>query len=541
MAAIIPKASKPELTTIMTAQPNLDLGTNNGQAWRQPIIIGRTGVDNYNSGEGFDQFHFNDTDFGILRRLAGRPSPVVGEVFGIIANLARRPVGAFDNVVELCASVARRTESGPSFRAIRLLQDWFLSIVNERLQEEVYRRHFRSHPPQPHARHDEKIAALESTRAQAQAVLDSYDWNWLAHWLQLERIGESANSCLRRLSNFAFPVHSVNFRFTYHCNISCRHCYNSSGPHLKAQNIALDSMLAIVAEMPDVGIGHLNLTGGEPFLYPSHLTTLIAAGRAAGLYGININTNGYWALSADHARRMLERLSAAGFMQGSGDRLKASTGIYHQEFVDFDRILTMARSYHELFGKPLTVDFEFAPGDTTTREPVLQRVRDAGLIDKIELLFRNVSPMGRGKELDGIAMHPVDSPCNVINQIVFDPDGSARPCCGLNNENQGVIIGRLKTHRLGDLVKSMQNDPVLQFLARNPMSAIFEHVAKPKNLSGYSDHCHLCQDALGSLTDKEPLQAAMFEKQQFYPFWFALSGQEGVATFQASEACDEID
>ena len=141
----------------------------------------------------------------------------------------------------------------------------------------------------------------------------------------------------------------------------------------------------------------------------------------------------------------------------------------------------------------------------------------------MDLTFRNVSPLGRGKDLEGMAFHPIDTPCRSIDQIVFDPDGSARPCCGFNNENNGVVIGQLRTHGLRELVKRMQNDPVLQFLARNPLSAIFEHVAKSKSADGYSGDCHLCQEALGDLTNKEPLQAALFDSQQFYPFWFTLA------------------
>jgi hypothetical protein len=66
----------------------------------------------------------------------------------------------------------------------------------------------------------------------------------------------------------------------------------------------------------------------------------------------------------------------------------------------------------------------------------------------------------------------------------------------------------------------MQNDPVLQFLARNPMSAIFEHVAVKMNEAGYSGQCSLCQHAVGGLADKEDLQARLFGRQEFYPFWF---------------------
>jgi len=378
------------------------------------------------------------------------------------------------------------------------------------------------HPPPAHANHNDKIASLEPTHVEAQAIVDSCDWGWLTGWLQLKRFGEDAESCVRRLSNFAFRIRRVNFRFTYHCNIACRHCYNSSGPDLKAQRIPLDPMLAIVSQMPNVGIGHLNLTGGEPFLYPDHLTALIAAGRVAGLRGISIYTNGYWATTEEQAERILERLSTAGFMMGPEDYLKVSAGVYHQEFVAFDRVLTLARAYYTMFGQRLRVDFEKEPDSADIATRVRQLVHDAGLADQVDLFFRKVSPLGRGKDLDGIAIHSIDTPCNDIDQIVFDPDGSVRPCCGFNNENQGVIIGQLKTHPLKDLVKRMQNDPILQFLARNPMTSIFEYIAKPKNAKGYSGTCDLCQDALGSLTDKEPLQAELFDRQEFYPFWFTL-------------------
>jgi hypothetical protein len=142
--------------------------------------------------------------------------------------------------------------------------------------------------------------------------------------------------------------------------------------------------------------------------------------------------------------------------------------------------------------------------------------------------------------LDGITLHSIDTPCNAIDQIVFDPDGRVRPCCGFNNENYGIVIGQLKTHQLKDLVKQMQNDPVLQFLARNPMSAIFEHVATPKNADGYSGACHLCQDAIGDLTNKETLQAELFANQEFYPFRFTLLPQDGPDHSMASGPFIEI-
>ena len=485
----------------------------------------------------FSGFRFDNADVDNLRRLVGGPSPVVAEAFRVIAAMRRRPAGAFSDVVELCAGIASR----PSPRATRLLRDLFIDRVNRRLQGEVYGRYFLAHPPPPLLRHHQKIDLLDATRGDAQAMVDSYDWQWLADWLQLEHIGENVSSCLRRLSNFGFPVHRVNFRFTYHCNIACRHCYNNSGPALKSSRIPLEPMLEIIAQMPEVGIGYLNLTGGEPFLYPDHLTALIAAGRAAGLRGISIYSNAFWALDAERTTRTLEQLAGAGFMQGPADHLKVSTGMYHQEFIEFARILTLAPIYHAMFARPLRVDCELPADGADLTGDIRRQVDDAGLADRIDLSFRTITPLGRGKSLAGIATRPIDTPCGAINQIVFDPDGGVRPCCGQNNENQGVLIGRLGAERLTTLVKQMQNDPVLQFLSNRPMSEIFDHIRRPRDPSGYSGACHLCQEAIGGLADKEALQAELFERQQFYPFWFTPPGGHGPVTFETDEPPEGFD
>lgn len=371
--------------------------------------------------------------------------------------------------------------SGPkSARDFRALRDLFLHVVDRQLQP-LYRRHFAAHLPPAGAPHDRKIATLETLRAQAQGIVGAYDWRWLADWLLLDRIGETGASLLQRLSNLAFEVYQVNFRFTYHCNIACRHCYNSSGPHLKAQHIPLEPMLAIIRQMPAAGIGYLNITGGEPFLYPDHLTALIGAGRAAGVHGISILTNGFWAISDERAKRTLQRLAAAGFMEGRHDRLKVSAGVYHQEFVAFDRIVTLARHYYAMFRRPLPVDFELAPDAVKARQSVQDRVGEAGLSAQIRLIFRQIAPLGRGKDLKGLAKAPIDTACKTINQIVFDPDATARPCCGLNNENQGVVVGSLMDHSLMDLVKRMQNDPICNSWTRIRCGR-FSHTRANRNL-----------------------------------------------------------
>lgn len=406
------------------------------------------------------------------------------------------------------------------------MRDLLLASVDRRLQS-IYRTFLRAHPLNS-ATHDRRIASLEATRNDILAVLRSYDWQWLAAWLSLDRIGETAETCVRRLANFAFSIRGLRFRFTYHCNITCQHCHNNSGPRLKSRRIPRETMLAIIAEMPQAGIGHFNVSGGEPFLYLDDVTALIAAGRAAGLRGISTYTNGFWASTDERANKIIERLAQVGFMQGQDDHMLVSAGVYHQEFIAFDRILTLARNFYARFGRRVIIDFELPPQAGSLANDVRNQIGAAGLTEQVKLLFRRVMPHGRGKDIAGIAMKTVDGPCNIIDEIVFDADGSVRPCWGLNYENQGVVIERSGPCHLKDLVKRMQNDPILQFLATHPMSDIFTHVTTAQKSEGYSGPCDLCQHAVGELRDKEPLQATLIRQQNFYPFWFTLSPTQEV-------------
>ncbi len=455
----------------------------------------------------------------VFLRMTGS-GPAAAEFVPMVQLLSRSCAGDFADLIELKAHACGGGHDAPNATTIRAMRDLFLAIPNRRLQR-LYRGYFTDSPIGPGMRHAEKIAALDDVRERAQGIVAAFDWRWLADWLRLDLAGETAESCLLRLSNFAFPVKRVTFRFTYHCNISCRHCYNSSGPHAKAQRIECDAMRAIIAQMPAAGIPALNLTGGEPLLYPDDLMALIAAGRAARLDAISIYTNGFWAETAEKADKMLARLAASGFMQGSGDFIKVSTGAYHQEFVGFDRVVLLAQRYHRMFARKLVVDYEVAPGGKAQSADIRKHLAAEGLDGCIAVSFRETQPLGRGRDLQGSQLKPVDVPCGMIEEIVFDPDGTARPCCGFNNENDGVAIGAADVHSLRDLVKRMQNDPVLQFLAKKPMSAIFRHIDLEKNAAGYAGPCSLCQHALGALTDKEQLQARLFDEQEFFPFWFS--------------------
>jgi MoaA/NifB/PqqE/SkfB family radical SAM enzyme len=495
-----------------------------------PIVINQDEA-RRDAANDFQSARFNSTDIiGALGRLTQRSRDAAPEWLPLIGAIGTKPIGSFQNLAIAYAAVHGKARE-PSPQCINAVLDLLLDGVDRRLQS-IYRRFFSANPPQPGTSHGQKIAALQATRREVLAVLNCYDWQWLADWLGIGRIGETAETCVRRLANFAFWIDSVMFLFTHHCNISCRHCYNNSGPHKKAQRIPLARMLSTVAEMPAAGISCLNLTGGEPFLYPQDVLALIRAGRVAGLSGIGIFTNGFWAGTDERANQMLDRLAGAGFMQGHGDYIKVSAGVYHQEFIEFDRILIAARNYYSRFGKPLVIDFELEPQQENLADKIRGQIGAAGLADRVALEFRHIVRVGRATTLEGISKDSSHSPCCGISTVQLNPDGTVLPCGGFNHQIKGIRVGTSDQHSLKDLVKRMQNDPILQQLATKPLDQMLTHVAKEKRPNGYRGVCDLCQHALGDLTDKEPVQATLFAQQNFYPFWFTLAGDRDTGARQ---------
>ncbi|RLG84495.1 MAG: radical SAM protein [Thermoprotei archaeon] len=53
--------------------------------------------------------------------------------------------------------------------------------------------------------------------------------------------------------------------FTAKCNLNCRHCYTYR--FRKLCELTLDEKIELVRELAEIGINHLNITGGEPLIH----------------------------------------------------------------------------------------------------------------------------------------------------------------------------------------------------------------------------------------------------------------------------------
>src|SRR5579862_5646430 len=137
-----------------------------------------------------------------FRRVTGS-GPVAPEFMPMAQLLNRSCAGDFADLVQLKEQVCGGGHEAPKAATIRAMRDLFLAIPNRRLQR-LYRDYFTASPVGPVMRHEEKITALDNVRERAQRIVAAYDWRWLADWLRLDLIGETAEAvcCGSRTSRF---------------------------------------------------------------------------------------------------------------------------------------------------------------------------------------------------------------------------------------------------------------------------------------------------------------------------------------------------
>ncbi len=77
---------------------------------------------------------------------------------------------------------------------------------------------------------------------------------------------------LRHLDNLWIQVTGT------HCNIECRHCFNSSSPRATTfGHMTVEAVTAAIAAAAERGVRDIYFTGGEPFLHPQLLDMLASA------------------------------------------------------------------------------------------------------------------------------------------------------------------------------------------------------------------------------------------------------------------------
>ncbi len=141
---------------------------------------------------------------------------------------------------------------------------------------------------------------------------------------------------------------SAGLLLTYKCNCRCEFCYYNCGPD-KGGLMPVDTAVAAWQSLRTIAgeTAKIHLTGGEPFLCRDRLIEILRQGRKEKLGEVDlIETNGFWAVSDAMAEQWLKELDKLGMR-----RLKISTDPFHQEYVDMEPVLRLARIAEDILGR----------------------------------------------------------------------------------------------------------------------------------------------------------------------------------------------
>ncbi len=287
---------------------------------------------------------------------------------------------------------------------------------------------------------------------------------------------------------------SVVWVFTAVCNLNCLHCYVSRFRSLN--ELSIDEKMKLVKEFADLGIEHVNLTGGEPLIHRD-LPEIV---KALADYGIDISvvTNG--TIISDGKLEVLAKYYSSVYVSLDGpraihDRIRG-VGV-------FDRViefLTKARELGIKLGTVMavsTINYAYAKEyvEIASRfepaEIVLIPVMPAGgartlniYVNHLEYMFAVKQALEKAQEI-GVSIHLWCSPfaaavlkysnmvahgCRTLNVIDIDPAGRILLCDTMDIaitsiRGEGSLGKALERYVSNDIVKSViepqLNEPCL--------------------------------------------------------------------------------
>lgn len=106
---------------------------------------------------------------------------------------------------------------------------------------------------------------------------------------------------IERVEPISDPFHTIQIHPTRKCNLSCLHCYSSSGPGFK-EMLDVEALKRFLAYAFQHGFNNISVSGGEPFLY-SGLEELLKYTKSLG-YQNTMASNGMLLQSAANQRTL---------------------------------------------------------------------------------------------------------------------------------------------------------------------------------------------------------------------------------------------
>lgn len=306
---------------------------------------------------------------------------------------------------------------------------------------------------------------------------------------------------------------TLHLAYSFACNLYCDHCIFRCGPENR-RIMGIPRAKAFLEQAREAGIRKVVLTGGEPFLHPQELLTLIHCVACHGM-GTETITNAAWALSVEKAKEILLALQGAGLRS-----ITLSTDRYHLRAVPLENLKNVLVAAKEI---GLRTGIKIA---RLAHDPVAEGLYRSLRGYTARIRVQEIYPLGRGASLrsrlpmrasSGFLRPGCESP------MVLLPDGHLLTCCNLpaqdmKPEDFPLVLGNAATDSIRGLLQKRSTDPVLTALRDRGPSFLLALLAdevpglRPQQKARYQSGCDLCFQLFRHFPDRRPLYTALQRK-----------------------------
>ena len=308
-----------------------------------------------------------------------------------------------------------------------------------------------------------------------------------------------------------FNPTEVIFALTDACNLHCPHCFvQREKRSLNADDAATFLRNVSKYTAPD-GLPYINkvgFSGGEPFLCPDFLCTVIKEAVELNMNFDRIMTNAVWWNSEEQLKKTLSKIYDAGYDGKIGISFDNFHAQQAEKIAHFCTIATEIWQDPELLVIQSVIDPSISPKDDMQCLKNLAEVLSADIQTELKddgtgemaienddmfiLVYRfKPSLQSENQKAWKSSVWFNEDYCQGPGNIFYiHPDGNIAPCCGFSNENKQLYIGNIHSD-FKEIMNNASENPMIKLCFEKGLSSIIKE--KQHDFPGKTaDICTFC-------------------------------------------------
>jgi MoaA/NifB/PqqE/SkfB family radical SAM enzyme len=185
-------------------------------------------------------------------------------------------------------------------------------------------------------------------------------------------------------------LYYLTINVTNRCNLSCQHCYASSG-HCSEEDLDLPIIKRVLKEAKGLGLVSVLITGGEPLLR-GDIKEILRYSKSLGLK-VFLATNGTQ-INKENIKFLKEyvdkmNISLDGIPE-THDKIRGRKGVFNETMEKIKEAVSE--------GVPLSVSFTAQDENYPQIEELVSRLKKEGILDNLSVNVKRFISVGRGAD-----------------------------------------------------------------------------------------------------------------------------------------------